>query len=321
MNNRSFNEEYDGQALSLDLMLGFVLLTVIIGISADAMDIASYKMQDYSYRTTLDRLAVDAADILVKSPGSPGNWEKYGLDQATIPGLAEIDAQTGRTVPNTVSIAKINKLKENYNYLIYGRILPWGVNSSMIIYPSNNSFAPVSIMNNTPPVNVCDIVIANRTVILDFMHLKVAICNNTHEGNVSAVECANPDHRSDNSSFKTEWKCNYFNLTRDELDSSDFYLITSGNINKDEWVIGKANCQNSTMSQFTSNPTCLNDKIKELMGNNNKTLLWAHILAQGSSNNAYDYYIVTVPKGTSPDMVNINYLDTGPWFFVLSVWR
>jgi len=309
------NESY-GQILSLDLMLGFVLLTVIIGISADAMDIASYKMQDYSSRASIEKLSIDAADILVKSSGSPGDWEIYGFNQATIPGLAEKDAQTGKVISNTLSIAKINKLGENYDNLVYGHILPWGVGSSMIIYPSNDSLSPIVIMNETPPGNVGDVTVTNRTVLIDFMHLKAVMCDNSTE------ECPNPEHKANNSTYcKTEWKCSYFNVSREELDSSDFYLIRGGNVsNSAEWMMDKANCQNSTLNQFTSNPTLLNDKIKELMGISNKTVLWVHISA-GDSSKGCDYYIVTVPKGTRLDIVNLKYLNTGPWFFVLRVWR
>jgi len=315
MGNRSFSDECKGQILSLDLMLGFVIITVIIGISADAMDIASYKMQDYSSRASLEKLAIDAADVLIKSSGSPGNWEIYGFNQAIIPGLAERDFKTGKVTPNTLSIAKINKLGENYNNLVYGHILPLGVESSMILYPSNNSLSPIVIMNRTPPANVADVTVANRTILLDFMQLKATICGNSTE------ECPNPDHKANNST-PYKWKCGYFNVSREELDTSDFYLIMGGNVsNSAEWVIDKANCQNSTLNQFKSNPTLVNDKVKELMGYSNKTVLWMHTLAGGNSNNVFDYYIVTVPKGTSPDMVDIKYLNTGPWVFVLEVWR
>ena len=68
-----------GQAFSLDVMMALVIITVIIGVSANAMDMVSYKAQDYSSRFSLERATVDAADILIKSPGSPDEWEKYLL--------------------------------------------------------------------------------------------------------------------------------------------------------------------------------------------------------------------------------------------------
>jgi len=320
MKDKGFNYEYDGQALSLDLMLGFVIITVIIGISADAMDIASYKMQDYSSGTFLEKITTDAADILVKSSGSPENWETHNFDQDTVPGLAKRDPETGKPVPNTISINKINKLKENYGNMIYGQILPRGVNSSMMLYPSNDSFVPISIMNSTPPADVYEVAAVNRTVLLDFMHLKVVIYSITHKI-ASGEECANPNHKWDNSSGKPEWACKHFNITREELLSSDFYIITHGNVvNSARWIIDKANGHNSTENSFAPAPILVNDKLTEILGNDSKANLWLHIRTAGTPGNSYDCYVVSVPKGTAADMVDIKYLDSGPWFFVLSVW-
>lgn len=322
MENMEFQTENEGQALSLDLMLGFVIMTVIIGISADAMDMASYRMQDYSSEASLEKITTDAADILVKSSGSPANWEKCSFNQNTVPGLAKRDNVTGKTIPNTLSIQKINRLKENYDALIYDKILPRGFNSRMLLYPSNDSLAPITIMDTkTPPAN-CDITAANRTVLLDFMDVKVAIYNNTHKGNLSGKKCPNPDHSVNNSYGKHEWACCNFNVTREELVSSDFYLITSGSVSDSaRWAIDKANGCNGTENQFYPAPILVNDKLTYALGNYSKANLWLHIRTTGTPGNSYDCYIVSVPKGTTSEMVNIKYLDSGPWFFVLEVWN
>jgi len=317
MGYKGFMDENKGQALSLDLMLGFIIMTVIVGISADAMDIASYKMQDYSSEAFLERITTDAADILVKSSGSPDDWELYGMNQDIIPGLAKKDPDTDKSISNTLSIQKIDKLKENYDTLIYDKILPRGFNSRMILYPSNDSLAPITIMDNGPPPNTCDVAVANRTVLLDFMHLKAVI--NSYEGNASGEECPNPDHNLNNSNGKLEWTCKYFNISREELETSDFYIITRGDVSSSAgWVIDKANRLNDTVNPFTSQPALINDKIADIMGSSSDAILWLHIITAGKP--GYDCYIVSVPKGTDHNMVNLNYLDTGPWFFVLQVW-
>ncbi|MGZ7118900.1 MAG: hypothetical protein ACXVH2_04265, partial [Methanobacterium sp.] len=70
-----FKDDEVGQAFTLDVMLALIIITVIMGISADAMDMASYKTSDFSARFTLERVTNDAADMLIKTPGSPDNWE------------------------------------------------------------------------------------------------------------------------------------------------------------------------------------------------------------------------------------------------------
>ncbi len=131
MRKKDFRKDNKAQIFSLDVLLSLIIIAVILGISADAMDMVSYKAQDYSSRLSLERIATDAADTLIKSSGSPDKWEEYGIKGSTVPGLAKIEA--GRTVPNTLSFVKILKLKDNYFPLMYGSIIPYGVNSSMTI--------------------------------------------------------------------------------------------------------------------------------------------------------------------------------------------
>ncbi len=33
----------------MDLMLALIIITVVLGVSADAMDVAGWKIQEYSY--------------------------------------------------------------------------------------------------------------------------------------------------------------------------------------------------------------------------------------------------------------------------------
>lgn len=41
---------------SIDLMLALIIITVLLGVSADAMDIVGWKIQDYSYTNSLERI-------------------------------------------------------------------------------------------------------------------------------------------------------------------------------------------------------------------------------------------------------------------------
>ncbi len=58
-----------GQLFTIDAMFALLLITVLIGISASAMDIAGNKIHVYSSEQSLQRVAVDSADILIKTPG------------------------------------------------------------------------------------------------------------------------------------------------------------------------------------------------------------------------------------------------------------
>lgn len=321
MKKRDFKDN-GGQVFSLDVMMALIIITVILGVSANAMDMVSYKAQDYSLRFSLERATTDAADVLIKSPGSPDKWENYEFSFDTVPGLAKKES------PNTLSFTKILKLKNNYNQLIYGKILPDSVNSSMVIYPTNLSLSPLVVMNNTVPASACEVAVANRTVLCDFMYIttviKVKGCHtiSTKQGLEWEI-CPHIDHKQPD--FKTEnsgYICHHFNITARDLNSTDFYVITdpASATNSARWDIDRADAQIDSKEGFNNGPILVNDKISTAMGNNTKSVLWLHILTKGDPEDSFDVYIVGVPKGTSLDHVKLEYLGPQPCFFVLQVW-
>lgn len=322
MDKRGFILDKQGQAFTLDVMLALVIITLILGISADAIDIASYKATDYGARFSLERVTTDAADMLIKTPGSPDDWE-YGINNLTTPGLALIDSKTGEVIPNMLSVKKINALKNNYNSLIYGRVLPHGVNSSLIIYPANPALSPIEIMKNSPE-NAVEVAVANRTVIFKGPDIKSVIYNNAHKKISSGEICPGPDHELDESPDKPGWACKHFNITLSELNSTDFYIITDpANIgdNSPSWIIDRPEkaVDNGNGEIFSSNPININEKISNLLGNDTKGVLWFHVRTPGNKDRNFDAYIVSVSKGTPQEQVNFN-PNPDPWFLVLQVW-
>jgi len=307
MDKKEFILDNQGQAFTLDVMLALVIITIIIGISADAIDIASYKSADYLARFSMERVSNDAADMLIKTPGSPDNWESSIITHLTTPGLALIDL-TGRIIPNTLSLKKINALKNNYTLLIDGKVLPHGVNSSLMIYPSNPSLSPIIIMNRSPE-NAVEVAVANRTVIFDFLDIEAAVYNN------STTICHNH--------VGLNWTCQYFNITRSELDSRNFYVITvPANIgnNSSSWIIDRpATNSTGTERNFSSTPINVNEKISNLLGNDTKGVLWFHVRTPRNKDRNFNAYIVSVPKEVPKEHVSFN-LTPEPWFFVLSIW-
>lgn len=307
--DNKFKDDQMGQAFTLDIMLALIIIAVIMGISADTMEIAGNKVNAYPARFSLERVTVDAADMLVKTPGSPDNWES-SIGNSTTPGLAEIVPQTKKVVANTLSMGKINALSRNYNSLIYGKVLPWGVNSSLTIYPSDPSLNPIEIIKNDPK-NAVEVAVAKRTVTLDLFDIKAVV----NKDNKNKLICPHLDHSS------CGWACQNFNITASELNSTDFYLVTDPSNMGDSasWVLDRPEkgLDNGSEEKFSSTPINLNQKISNLMGNDNKGVLWFHLKIPGRN---FDAYILSVPKGTSPSHVNLNSVNAEPWFLVLQVW-
>ncbi len=326
MKKIGFKKDNKAQIFSLDVMLALIIIAVILGISADAMDAVSYKAQDYSSRLSLERTATNAADMLIKSSGSPDNWEYYhGND--IVPGLAKKEAC--RTVPSTLSLVKILKLKDNYNQLMYGNVFPYGVNSSMVIYPLNSSLNPIKVMDNTVPESASEVAVANRTVLCDFMHISALIkikgCRSpeSNELELEGEVCPHSNHNLHDTKIKgSKWACHHFNVTGRDLNSTDFYVVTDPVHVTDSarWGIDRADAQTDCNKKFSSGPILVNDKIAEVMSNDTKAVLWFHILTKGDSKDSFDGYIIGVPKGMPLDQVKLDYLGLQPCFFVLQVW-
>ena len=323
MRKKDFKKDNKAQIFSLDVLLALIIITVILGISADAMDMVSYKAQDYSSRLSLEGITTDAADMLIKSSGSPDKWEDYGITGDTVPGLAKREA--GCTVPNTLSFIKILKLKDNYAPLMYGSVLPYGVNSSMAIYPIDPSLSPIILVDDRVPESACEVAVVNRTVLCDFMYISAVIKIKGHKNqqwseNQEFEVCPQRGHNNS----KTEafgWTCHHFNVTSGDLNSTDFYVITDPATvtGSARWGIDMADAQKNCNEKFSNVPVLVNNKIAAVMGNSTNAVLWFHVL-NGDSRNSFDSYVIGVPKGTPLDDVKLNYLGPQPCFFVLKVW-
>ncbi|MEN6291380.1 MAG: hypothetical protein ABFD07_05110 [Methanobacterium sp.] len=323
MKKRDFKKDNKAQIFSLDVLLALIVITVILGISADAMDLVSYKAQDYSSRLSLEGITTNAADMLIKSSGSPDEWEDYGIKGDTVPGLAKKEA--GRTVPNTLSFIKILKLKDNYAPLMCGSVLPYGVNSSMAIYPIDPSLSPIIVMNDTVPEGASEVAVANRTVLCDFMYISAVIKIKGHKDqqwseNQEFEVCPQKGH-SNSKTGDSGWVCHHFNITSGDLNSTDFYVITDPATVTDSarWGIDRADAEGNCNEKFSNVPVLVNDKIAAVMGNDTNAVLWFHVL-NGDSRDSFDSYVIGVPRGTPLDDVKLNYLGPQPCFFVLKVW-
>ena len=158
--------DHSGQVFTIDAMFALLLITVIIGFSANAMDIAGNKAGDYSTELSIERIAGDTVDILIKTPGSPENWEELKSFKSITPGLAKLENSTKTTSRNILAMNKISCLKRNPDLL--KKILPSSMSYSLMIYPINPTLPTIEILNKTPPLDVGDVLVINRTVSYDY---------------------------------------------------------------------------------------------------------------------------------------------------------
>lgn len=92
-----------GQALTLDMFFALSLTALLLGYSGLVMEQVHTRAQEEVSRYSLERVAGDAAEALVKTGGLPENWENRPSTLQVL-GLAE--------KPNVLSIRKLAYLRE-----------------------------------------------------------------------------------------------------------------------------------------------------------------------------------------------------------------
>ena len=85
-----------GFVFTTDLLLALIVITLAIGMTINQYESLNYQLQDFTGRQSLEKTVNDAADYLVKNPGSPKNWEEGPFNSLSgyLPGLAVVDRAT-----------------------------------------------------------------------------------------------------------------------------------------------------------------------------------------------------------------------------------
>jgi hypothetical protein len=97
-----------GQVFSLDMLFALTLTALIVSYSGLALGQARRQAEEYQLRFSLERIANDAADALMRTAGIPENWEENILVLET-PGLAEVN-RSG-SLRNMLSVIKLGWLR------------------------------------------------------------------------------------------------------------------------------------------------------------------------------------------------------------------
>ncbi len=160
MNNKA-------QLFTLDLLLALVPLTLVLGMSANAIAGVTTQIQDYSTTYAFYVRTNDALDVLVKTSGVPVDWEDSG--NISLVGLAAWDSTNNKPISNYIDAWKYYSLNSsdlvnllstsNYNLSIYLYNIS-SYNISNFSLP--NYGAPV-------PANATEITSVERIALIDNM--------------------------------------------------------------------------------------------------------------------------------------------------------
>jgi hypothetical protein len=209
----SFLEDRKGQLLTLDLLLALVPLTIFLGISASALGGVVHQIQEYSFFYSMQRQTADAADVLVKTPGVPQDWN--ATNPPTVPGLAVYSCN--RASPNFLEYDKLTALDET-------------MISQLVSNGTNVYFEAVDLLTNTTikavTYNTTGIPIEAAANVFAVKRVVSIDENNTYS---LLKEYTATSIRSDTITWSFELPCGFDikNLT---------ILITTGSISGSEYV-------------------------------------------------------------------------------------
>ena len=300
----------------------------MIGVSANTMGIVGDKILEYTSEQSIQRTAIDTADILIKTPGAPEDWENYKYYSNVTPGLADIDNGTNK-FGNMLSMRKISALKKNPELI--KRLLPDGMDCNLMIYPTNTSLPVIQVINKIPQ-NV-DISVINRTVLYDYKLIDVytSIKPDNSNENGSGYVCTHtymnldPHKIPDFKNRKSGWFCAAFNIDLEDIKSKDFYILTDPAVDDKTdlhalWILDSPDKTNINPQNFTSNPVLINSVFPELSDNRNREIFVLHIFMSGDIKKTFKTYVVGVPRGTPIQDVRLDAINPQPAFFIMKFW-
>lgn len=235
-----------GIIFTTDALLALIIVTMVIGISINQFDVLNYQLQDFTGRQSLEKTVNDAADYLVKSPGSPKNWEKQ-TGSLSLPGLAVADTAS---TPNESNVFPISNYLDNKKIAALQNLQTGGQSPLSKLVFTNNYYLTVKSLNGTNTYctvgndprtnssfnNIKEIAVANRTVSLipgdvllqmtDLAHLNpVNPSDNPYLWYVKHGQGGKPAvYVGPSTSYWTPSGNETVQITQTDLDQYDFYI-------------------------------------------------------------------------------------------------
>jgi hypothetical protein len=290
-----------GFALSMDLLLAIIPLTLVLGFVAADMDNILYQMEDTVFRSSMDRSAGDAASALLQTSGDPFDWEISG--NPTVVGLAQYDTSKGGPIEGTLDPLKIASITQpqveklvgpNYNFYMNVSTINKTGTPSLIKSLGNNSFAGAKDV-----VKVERVVLASKFKVVSSLIGEIRYTGGTRTFNIPTFA----------TSFNSNQTYDYWILIANNQGFTAATVNVNNNaINFNSGNINTAAKINSTfLSMNTTNP---NQYLNNTLSLN----------ATGSFPSSMDIYIVQTPKNVGASEINTNTVVPKSSIFDLYLW-
>lgn len=252
-----------GQIFSMDLLLYLVLLSLFLAIIYFIyVDVDDYQRESFSDVYVEEKLD-DISRLLIKSSGSPDNWEFTDSSKINGIGLKSINS-------SHISYAKIKRLKQEPSLIEY--MIPEGMKCNICLYPVNNPSERTYILGEYTANDYKNIKVRTSTLLIDYGYEILYLSKNS-----SNITCPyNHNHGGD------DYICRSFFVTKEKLDSGRYYVVTNTST---KYII--SNTYNNTINSTDNNIKDVSNQIRSLVNDTNDTL---YIHSNNSLYLVYDAY-------------------------------
>jgi hypothetical protein len=280
-----------GFALSLDLLLALIPITLMLGMVAADMDNIMFQMQDTIFRGSSERVAADTANTLLTTSGQPVDWETTG--NPIVPGLAQYDTNTGLPIEGLISSTKLAALNN-----LSGMIGPgYGYNMTIsYILANGQNGASIKSLGTTPTGQ--DIVRDERIARYARLNIVSEIEGQIRGSGASKIYTNPPN------SFTTNY---FYNQTY------QYWIVVNNTGYAASNVTVSINTNTINFTNLASpkqiDPTFLNfnQTIPNQLYNNT-----VKVTATGTPGSWMNLYIVQVPRNPPVSQNDINLANTQP---------
>ena len=280
---------------AIETALALIMILLIFGVVLTATENSTEKVIKETQTNNMEKLVCEVLDNLINNPGIPNNWNEYGKGT---PGLAVVNDE-GNIVPNSVSYSKLISLGNDYDKLVYEKMLMSKIHSSMELKPQESSISSVKIGEKESDGNVYSL---TRLVKCDFYRSYV-------------IKDFESDGKCNKNHNQAKYHCNYFKLFKGNLKDFNYYLIIDDSEIYDVSYIIETTSGDNVESWKTaiSNKVLLNDKID--FNDDTSAIVFVHLDKPRPK-----AVIVSVPKNFDDNLLEYDYFRTNECEFIMKAW-
>jgi len=298
-----------GYALSLDLLLALIPLTLVLGLVAADMDNLMYQVQDVVYRGSTERVAADTMNALLTTSGDPYDWE-FNVAGLKVPGLARYDNASQQPKRYYLLPSKVGSITSSQIQSMMGNQYGYSLNITSI-----NTGTNVLMRGTRPDYSVDpsakDVVRVERIVLYSAYDIVSDAVNIRGTGTPIVITAnAFPTNAQYNSVFDYYVYVNSTGLTS----------VTSAFVDINNVRVVKSNDFKSGTNPVVK---LIDPAIYGLNVLYNQTELMDNVVTvqlQGSPTDKMNVYILQVPKGTPASEISLTGADTSKFRAILYVW-